>query len=167
LLQIQNDFVILHQNQDVTRDPFWLEKYSPCEPPSDENKSGEIQRALSERVARVAQRPIWPRSAGEVGEPGSPSFWLLFLGEARKSNQPPVCHRQILVFPSPLPSPARGEDLTKRNSAKGQRGGAAVGSSAVFGDSWIALLLLFIEMEPMQNTVGERRYQYGRHSNES
>ena len=37
----------------------------PCEPPSDEAKVGEVKRALSERVARVAQRPIWLRSAGD------------------------------------------------------------------------------------------------------
>jgi hypothetical protein len=29
------------------------------------------------------------------GKPGSLSFWLLFIGDARKSNQPPVCHRHL------------------------------------------------------------------------
>ncbi len=47
----------------------------PCEPPSDEAKAGEVKRALFEREARVAQRPVWPRSVGEVGEPGSPFLW--------------------------------------------------------------------------------------------
>ncbi len=42
----------------------------PCEPPSDEAKAGEVKRALSEREARVAQRPFWLRNAGEIGEPG-------------------------------------------------------------------------------------------------
>jgi hypothetical protein len=42
----------------------------PCEPPSDEAKPGEVERALFERVARVAQRPVWLRNAGEFGEPG-------------------------------------------------------------------------------------------------
>jgi len=31
-------------------------------------------------------------------ESGAPSFWLLFLGDARKSNQPPVCHRRIYTI---------------------------------------------------------------------
>ena len=47
----------------------------PCEPPSDEAKPGEVERALFEREARVAQRPVWLKSAGDIGEPGSPFLW--------------------------------------------------------------------------------------------
>ena len=52
-----------------------FELYSPCEPPSDEAKAGEVKRALFERAARVAQRPVWLRNEGEVGEPGSRFLW--------------------------------------------------------------------------------------------
>ena len=42
-----------------------LELWYPCEPPSDKAKTGEVKRALSERAARVAQRPVWLRNAGD------------------------------------------------------------------------------------------------------
>jgi hypothetical protein len=96
LRQVRHDFIILHQNQGFQ--VFGI----PCEPPSDEAKPGAVKRALSERVARVAQRPVWLRNVGEVGEPGAPSFWLLFLGEARISNQPPGCPRHYFLSGSML-----------------------------------------------------------------
>ena len=50
----------------------------------------EKGRALFEGVARVAQPPRQTSSAGNPKgtDPGSPSFCLLFLGEARKSKTP-------------------------------------------------------------------------------
>jgi hypothetical protein len=57
----------------------------------------------AKRIVRVPQPryllvikgtlPAW-NQAGWRGKPGSPSFWLLVLGDARTSNQLPVCHRQ-------------------------------------------------------------------------
>jgi len=63
--------------------------FSPCEPPSDEAKPGELKRALSEHVAakrivRVAQRPVWLRNEGDVGEPGVAFFLVTFSWRGKK-----------------------------------------------------------------------------------
>jgi len=64
----------------------------PCEPPSDDAIAGEVKRALSEHVAakrivRVAQRPIWPRNAGEFGEPGAAATRSAKLGVRERQHE--------------------------------------------------------------------------------
>jgi hypothetical protein len=54
----------------------------------------EQPHKLRSIIANAALLPLpAPRCASP--SPGRPSFWLLFLGETRKSNQPPGCPRRI------------------------------------------------------------------------
>jgi hypothetical protein len=63
--------------------------FIPCAPPSSAGWSGDFgegclsaQREFRSRLTSRATQGT--REAG--GKLGSPSFWLLFLGEARKSD---------------------------------------------------------------------------------
>jgi hypothetical protein len=60
----------------------------PCAPPRTVSSERGFRRALFEPVGRVAQPRLLLifRGNPKGGKPGSPSFWLLFLGEARKSD---------------------------------------------------------------------------------
>jgi len=64
--------------------------------------SSAVGHVLCAPLGRVAQPRLLAADRGnpEGGKPGSPSFGLLFLGDARKSDQLPVCHRRsCLVLP--------------------------------------------------------------------